>query len=103
MSRSWQWDSSSDVRRVTQAKLRHRRPLGRPYVGSKLAGRRMNFRRWLANGLRPWVSMTKDLHVRRRVPHHEVEDVLQSVYCDALSAQRVPEQRDELSKWLVGI
>jgi DNA-directed RNA polymerase specialized sigma24 family protein len=41
--------------------------------------------------------------LRRRVPHEEVDDIIQSVVCDALGSQRIPERREELSKWLVTI
>jgi DNA-directed RNA polymerase specialized sigma24 family protein len=41
--------------------------------------------------------------VRRRVPPSDAEDVVQTVLCDALAAERVPTEREELRKWLVGI
>jgi RNA polymerase sigma factor (sigma-70 family) len=41
--------------------------------------------------------------VRRRVPGDDVEDLVQTVLCDALDAERIPRDRAELRKWLVGI
>ena len=41
--------------------------------------------------------------VRRRVPASDAEDVVQIVLCDALAAERVPTEREELRKWLIGI
>jgi DNA-directed RNA polymerase specialized sigma24 family protein len=41
--------------------------------------------------------------VRRRVPGDDVEDLVQTVLCDALDAERIPRERAELRKWLVGI
>ena len=41
--------------------------------------------------------------VRRRVPGADVEDLVQTVLCDALDAERIPRERAELRKWLVGI
>jgi DNA-directed RNA polymerase specialized sigma24 family protein len=41
--------------------------------------------------------------VRRRVPAPEVEDLVQTVLCDALGAERIPNDRVEIRKWLVGI
>jgi DNA-directed RNA polymerase specialized sigma24 family protein len=38
--------------------------------------------------------------VRRRVPHGEAEDVVQSVLCDALAAERIPADAVELSRWI---
>lgn len=41
--------------------------------------------------------------VRRRVPEVEVEDVVQTVLCDALASDSVPEDEEQLRKWIVGI
>jgi RNA polymerase sigma factor (sigma-70 family) len=41
--------------------------------------------------------------VRRRVPPGEVEDVVQTVLCDALASARRPEDPTELTKWVIGI
>jgi len=41
--------------------------------------------------------------VRRRVPAADVEDLVQTVLCDALAAERVPTDRAEIRKWLFGI
>jgi RNA polymerase sigma-70 factor (ECF subfamily) len=41
--------------------------------------------------------------VRRVVPPHEVDDVVQAALCDALRAARAPEERTELSRWLITI
>ncbi len=41
--------------------------------------------------------------VSRRVPAADVDDVVQATLCDALDARRIPEERDEMRRWLVGI
>lgn len=41
--------------------------------------------------------------VRRRVPPADVDDVVQTILCDALAAERAPSEREELRKWLIGI
>jgi RNA polymerase sigma factor (sigma-70 family) len=41
--------------------------------------------------------------VRRRVAPGDVDDVVQTILCDALAAERAPTEREELRKWLVGI
>src|SRR5687767_10059117 len=41
--------------------------------------------------------------VRRRVPPADVDDVVQTILCDALAAERAPTEREELRRWLVGI
>jgi DNA-directed RNA polymerase specialized sigma24 family protein len=41
--------------------------------------------------------------VRRRVPAGEVDDVVQTVLCDALAAEQPPDSDEALRKWLVGI
>ncbi len=41
--------------------------------------------------------------VRRRVPEREVEDVVQTVLCDALASDSMPEDEEQLRKWIVGI
>jgi DNA-directed RNA polymerase specialized sigma24 family protein len=41
--------------------------------------------------------------VRRRVPRAEVEDIVQSVLCDALAAYNVPADPAEIPRWVMGI
>jgi DNA-directed RNA polymerase specialized sigma24 family protein len=41
--------------------------------------------------------------VRRRVPSSEVEDLVQSVLCEALAAGSIPPDRSEISRWVMGI
>lgn len=41
--------------------------------------------------------------LRRRVPTSDVEDVAQTVLCDALASDGAPEDPDELRKWVAGI
>jgi DNA-directed RNA polymerase specialized sigma24 family protein len=41
--------------------------------------------------------------VKRRVQPADVEDVVQTVLCDALAAERVPNEISELRRWLIGI
>src|SRR5215467_12922982 len=41
--------------------------------------------------------------VRRRVPSQDADDVVQSVLCDALAAEQVPVDPDELARWLAGV
>jgi DNA-directed RNA polymerase specialized sigma24 family protein len=41
--------------------------------------------------------------VRRRVPEREVDDVVQTVLCDALASDRAPDDEEQLRKWIVGI
>src|SRR5690349_15785644 len=41
--------------------------------------------------------------VRRRVPATDVDDVVQTVLCDALAAQGRPTDEEELRKWLLGV
>lgn len=41
--------------------------------------------------------------VRRRVPASDVDDVVQTVLCDALASAARPADSDELKKWLLGI
>src|SRR5271170_1034349 len=41
--------------------------------------------------------------VGRSVPRNDVDDVVQATLCDALRARRVPDRREELSRWLVTI
>ncbi|RYE95091.1 MAG: hypothetical protein EOO75_00200, partial [Myxococcales bacterium] len=48
------------------------------------------------------VSLLRSV-VRRSVPENDVEDVVQSAVCDALRAPRIPERKEELSRWLVTI
>jgi DNA-directed RNA polymerase specialized sigma24 family protein len=41
--------------------------------------------------------------VRRRVPASDVDDVVQTVFCDALAAPSRPREPDELKRWLLGV
>jgi DNA-directed RNA polymerase specialized sigma24 family protein len=41
--------------------------------------------------------------VRRRVPAAEVDDVVQTVFVDALASENMPDDREQLRKWLMGI
>jgi DNA-directed RNA polymerase specialized sigma24 family protein len=41
--------------------------------------------------------------VRRRAPASDVDDLVQTVLVDALASDKVPAEREELRKWLVGI
>jgi DNA-directed RNA polymerase specialized sigma24 family protein len=41
--------------------------------------------------------------LQRRVPRQDVEDVAQTVLCDALAARTMPSDPEELRKWLTGI
>lgn len=41
--------------------------------------------------------------VRKRVPAPDVEDVVQTVLCDALAAESRPREPEELRRWLIGI
>jgi len=41
--------------------------------------------------------------IGRRVPRSEVDDLVQTVLCDALAARRAPTRRADLRRWLVGI
>jgi RNA polymerase sigma factor (sigma-70 family) len=41
--------------------------------------------------------------VRRRVPASDVDDVVQTVLCDALASAARPADSEELKKWLLGI
>lgn len=41
--------------------------------------------------------------VRKRVQPSDVEDVVQTVLCDALAADRIPAELSELRRWLTGI
>ena len=40
---------------------------------------------------------------RKRVPAVEVEDIVQTVLCDALASSNAPKDAEQLRKWLVGI
>lgn len=42
-------------------------------------------------------------YVRRRVSESDVDDVVQTVLVEALSSERVPDERTELRKWLTGV
>jgi len=41
--------------------------------------------------------------VRRRVPDSEVDDVVQTVLCDALASDNIPDDDEQLRKWVIGI
>ncbi|MBW2453541.1 MAG: sigma-70 family RNA polymerase sigma factor [Deltaproteobacteria bacterium] len=41
--------------------------------------------------------------IGRRVPRAEVDDLVQTVLCDALAARRAPNSHEDLRRWLVGI
>jgi len=41
--------------------------------------------------------------VKRRVQPSDVDDVVQTVLCDALAAERIPSDASEVRRWLVGI
>lgn len=41
--------------------------------------------------------------VHRRVPRQDADDVLQAVLCDALAAQKVPDDAEEIMRWLMAI
>src|SRR5687767_7282890 len=41
--------------------------------------------------------------LRRRVPPQEVEDIAQTVLCDALAAGNIPSDPEEFRRWLTGI
>ncbi len=41
--------------------------------------------------------------VRRRVPLADVDDVVQTVLCDALAARERPDSAEELRRWVLGI
>src|SRR5262249_1890120 len=41
--------------------------------------------------------------VRRRVPETDVDDVVQTVLCDALASEGIPSEDEELRKWIAGI
>ena len=51
----------------------------------------------------PAVRRAIEDFVRRRVPGVDVDDVVQTVLCDALAAKGRPEDPAELRRWLVGI
>lgn len=41
--------------------------------------------------------------LRRRVPGQEVDDLAQTILCDALASGSIPSDPDEMRRWLVGI
>ena len=41
--------------------------------------------------------------LRRRVPGQDVEDLAQTILCDALAANAMPADEEELRRWLIGI
>lgn len=42
-------------------------------------------------------------YVRRRIPAADVDDVVQTVLCDALAADKAPGDPSELKRWVMGI
>lgn len=42
-------------------------------------------------------------YVKRRVPPADAEDVVQTVLCEALASPRLPEEREELRRFLIGV
>jgi DNA-directed RNA polymerase specialized sigma24 family protein len=65
--------------------------------------------RALHTSLSPHRLADRELHrllqsfIQRRVPRSEVDDLVQTVLCDALAASRAPESHGDLRRWLVGI
>ncbi len=65
--------------------------------------------RALDTDLAPQRLAGRDLHrllesfIQRRVPRSEVDDLVQTVLCDALAASRAPAGHEALRRWLVGI
>ncbi|WP_437593690.1 sigma factor [Sorangium sp. So ce1000] len=51
----------------------------------------------------PGIRRALEEFVRRRVPSGEVDDVVQTVLCDALAAPGRPADPTELRRWLLGI
>lgn len=51
----------------------------------------------------PGLRRALEDYVRRRVPASDVDDVVQTVLCDALASEARPSDGDELKKWLLGI
>lgn len=41
--------------------------------------------------------------LRRRVPGQEVDDLAQTILCDALASSSIPSDPEELRRWLIGI
>lgn len=41
--------------------------------------------------------------LRRRLPAQDVDDVAQTILCDAMAAERIPADPEELRRWLAGI
>lgn len=50
-------------------------------------------------------DLRKNLHaiLVRRLPAEDVDDVAQTVLCDALAAERIPQDPVEMRRWLAGI
>ena len=50
-------------------------------------------------------EIRQSLHamLRRRLPAQEVDDVAQTILCDAMAAERIPAEPEELRRWLTGI
>ncbi|WP_437682502.1 RNA polymerase sigma factor [Sorangium sp. So ce131] len=51
----------------------------------------------------PGLRRSLEEFVRRRVPSAEVDDVVQTVLCDALASPARPTEPSELRRWLLGI
>ena len=41
--------------------------------------------------------------LRRRVPGQEVDDLAQTILCDALASSSIPSDPEEMRRWLIGI
>src|SRR4051812_47985307 len=52
---------------------------------------------------RPELRRYLEAYVRRRVTTSDADDLVQAVLCAALEAPRVPEDREEVRKWITGI
>jgi DNA-directed RNA polymerase specialized sigma24 family protein len=51
----------------------------------------------------PEIRRLVEQFVRRRVPAGEVDDIVQTVLCDALASDAIPSDDDQLRRWLMGI
>ena len=51
----------------------------------------------------PGLRRALEDYVKRRVPASDVDDVVQTVLCDALASAARPADSEELKKWLIGI
>lgn len=55
---------------------------------------------WLAE---PALHQSLSAVLRRKVPHADVEDLAQTTLCEALEAERLPDEPGELKKFVLGI